>query len=117
VIESPRKIATAPAKQAIRRRPGRYRRAADAYPAVRTAAATSSTQAVGQVHGDGATTLQGYGRTGYPDHERGRSSMVELQPSKLAVRVRFPSPASWIARLPRRRNEPAKRNLTIGAPY
>ena len=27
------------------------------------------------------------------EDERGRSSMVELQPSKLVVRVRFPSPA------------------------
>jgi hypothetical protein len=96
VIESTRRIATAPAKQAICRRPGRYRRAATAYPAVSAAAAASSTQAIGQVHGDGATILQGYGGTGYPEPERGRSSMVELQPSKLATRVRFPPPASAV---------------------
>ena len=29
----------------------------------------------------------------HPDHFRGCSSMVELQPSKLVTRVRFPSPA------------------------
>ena len=54
-------------------------------------------RAMGRVlmDGDGAGRRYATGVSRWFGGCCGRSSMVELQPSKLAMRVRFPSPAPW----------------------